>query len=123
MLIPFDITAPVSSTISLLIECVVITISLSLANLLVEHGIEIKRIIPMALIAYFVTPIIGSLIAPSIPIISYLLPLVIWVILGEIILTDIEVKKKALIAALGYAIFFVLTYINLQGLIFSLILI
>jgi len=123
MLIPFDITAPVSSTISLLIECIVITISLSLANLLVEHGIEIKRIIPMALIAYFVTPIVGSLIAPSIPIISYLLPLVIWVILGEIILTDIEVKKKALIAALGYAIFFVLTYINLQGLIFSLILI
>ena len=94
-----------------------------MANLLVEHGIEIKRIIPMALIAYFVTPIVGSLIAPSIPIISYLLPLVIWVILGEIILTDIEVKKKALIAALGYAIFFVLTYINLQGLIFSLILI
>ncbi|MCD6092849.1 MAG: hypothetical protein J7J38_02415 [Candidatus Aenigmarchaeota archaeon] len=123
MLIPFDITAPVSSTISLLVECVVITISLSLANLLVEHGIEIKRIIPMALIAYFVTPIVGSLIAPSIPIISYLLPLVIWVILGEFILTDIEVKKKALIAALGYAIFFVLTYINLQGLIFSLILI
>jgi len=121
MLFPFDLTNPVSSLISLVVETVIIVIAISLANIIITHGIDIKRIFVMALLAYLLTPIVGYFLVSFLPAIPYLLPLIVWIVLGEIILKDIDFKKKAIVAAIGYVIFIILSFIGFSGIIRSLI--
>ena len=121
MLFPFDLTNPVSSLISLVVETVIIVMAISLANVIITHGINIKRIFVMALLAYLLTPIVGYFLVSFLPAIPYLLPLIVWIVLGELILKDIDFKKKAIVAAIGYVIFIILSFIGFSGIIHSLI--
>jgi len=121
MLFPFDLTNPVSSLISLVVETVIIVMAISLANVIITHGINIKRIFVMALLAYLLTPIVGYFLVSFLPAIPYLLPLIVWIVLGELILKDIDFKKKAIVAAIGYVIFIILGFIGLSGIIHSLV--
>jgi hypothetical protein len=73
----------------------------------------------MALLAYFLTPLISGMI--NIVTVPFVLPLIIWIILGEIMLKDIEIKKKAMVAIVAYVIFLLMTFLGLQNLVISIL--
>lgn len=114
--LPFDFQFPLSGIVSLIINWAVITISLVLANYAISHQIDIKKIPIMGIVAYVLSPIFTSILNPFVPLeVSYILPLILWIILGEFMLKEeMDLKKRALIAVLGYIIFISLSYLNIQ---------
>ena len=120
--IPFDIAFPVASITALIVESALITLAIALADFAISHGIELKRILMMSGLAYLLVPIVGSLLGSYLPALTiYLLPLLVWVILGEIFLKELDFRKKAIVAGLGYIIFLIFGIIQLPGIIISLL--
>lgn len=116
--IPFDMSFPVSSMVFLAVDCLLVMVAIIVSDMIISHGIEIKKVVIMSLIAYIFAPIFGSLLSPYIAIqIPYLLPLLFWIIVGEFLLNDLELKKRALVAALGFIIYLLMTYIGISTMI------
>lgn len=120
MAIPFNITTPISSIVTLLVGCFTITLALSLSSFLIMHEIQLKRIFLLSLLAYLLTPVISSLITLPMAI-YYILPIAVWVILSEILLKKVNMKTRAIIATLGYVIFLIFIYIGLWSFVYSMI--
>lgn len=97
--------------ISLLISSLVAFIAIVIADKLIAHNFEAKHSFIMAIVALFATPIVigfilGMLALPlfvvaGVEIISgLLLPLVVWIVLGELLLeSDRMTKLKVVIIA------------------------
>jgi hypothetical protein len=124
----FDLAFPVSSVISGLVNCVLVIASILLADFVINHHIELKNIVIMSLVAYFIGPIFADLVGSLLPLyvpylISYILPLLFWIIAGEIILKDysLTLEKKATIAALGFIIFIIMSFLQVQMLLISML--
>jgi len=115
----FSFAYPVSSVVSLLIETFLVAAAISLSSAVIAHRIEFKRIIIMAVLAYFLTPLICGMI--NVVAIPFVMPLLIWIVLGEVMLKDIDVKKKAMVAILAYVIFLAATLLGLQSAVISLL--
>jgi hypothetical protein len=102
----------IGGIISLLISSVIAFVGLVIADKVIAHGIEAKKLFFMALIALFVTPIIGSLIFSMLALPgfvgAYLLPIAIWIILGEVMLSA-GMKTKLTVAAVGYILYVILS--------------
>lgn len=102
--IPLTIPGIVASFVSSLIAGLVIIV----ADKLVAHNIEAKHAMMISGIALFITPILGAFAADytALPgfVFSYLLPLAVWVVLGELLLKSDRVAKLkvAAIAFLAY---------------------
>ena len=126
-----DITAPLSGILAVLIESSIIYYAIMLADGLLSHNIEAARVRIMAIAAYIATPILFSLTEQMFPVflfrqdyselLSLLLPLAIWIILGEFFLKGTALWKKTAVALLAYGIFLFFTAIRLQAIIGSYI--
>lgn len=119
---PFDLAFPVSSIITELINCLLVVFAVILADYVISHGIEFKRILILSIVGYFFAPIFGYFVSPYLPIyIPYLLPIIFWAIAGEIILRDYDRKHRAMVAVLGYIIFLAMTFLNVNTMLIMLI--
>jgi uncharacterized membrane protein len=107
----FENLLNVGYIVSLLVNAIVAFIAIVLADKLIAHNFDAKHSFIMAIVALFVTPIIlgfifGFLSLPvfivgGIEIISgFILPLVVWIALGELLLqADRITKLKVIIIA------------------------
>jgi hypothetical protein len=81
----------------------------------------------MAIAAYFLAPILmGVLIIAGIALPSilalYVIPLIVWIILGEVLLSSISDRKKRLeVAVVAFVIYTILTFIGVPVMIGSFI--
>lgn len=92
--------------ISLLINVAVTAIAIMIADKIIAHEISPKQSILMAFIAYLIVPLAFSLVlglVHGIYVIAPVLPLVAWIILGELLLKA-DRKQKAIVAVIAYAI-------------------
>ena len=127
----FDLTYPISSIIALFVESSFISLSVYIADFIIAHGIEAARIRIMSIVANVLVPVVFSLLLEMFPIllfqrdyssiIGYVLPVIVWIVLGELFLRDLDFKKKAMIAVLGYGLFLFFNAIHLQAIIHSVI--
>ncbi|MHA1794794.1 MAG: hypothetical protein ACTSUK_01680 [Promethearchaeota archaeon] len=117
----FGIPIPLSigGAIGLLVNVIIIFLVIVLSDEIVAHNFEIKRSFLMSILAYFVVPII-LLFLPEIPFGIYIIPLIVWIILGEILL-EAEMLKKAVVAIIAFAAYTILTYIGVPAMIAGLI--
>ena len=69
--------------IGLLINVVIITIVLAVADKVLAHEMSLKKSFIMALVAYLVVTIILSAAEISFEFSGYIIPLVVWVVLGQ----------------------------------------
>ena len=106
--------------IGLLVNVVIITVILSLTDKFLAHEISIRNSFIMALIAYLVIPIILSFANISFAFASYIIPLVIWIILGEILLKGGR-KGRLIAAAVAFIAYLALTFLGVPFLIAGLI--
>ncbi len=108
--------------VSLVVNVIVTAIAIMIADKIITHEIEVKHSLIMAFIAYFILPLaLGYLITfvPALATVAIILPLVAWIILGELLLKA-DRKQKAIVAVIAYAVnLLLLTYVS--GFIFSLI--
>jgi hypothetical protein len=94
--------------IGLLIEVVIISAVLMITDKFLAHEMSIKHSFIMAIIAYFVVPLAISFINLGIPYAGYIIPLIVWVVLGEILLKGSRTGRlKA--AAVAFIVYTILT--------------
>ncbi|MBI4170384.1 MAG: hypothetical protein HY514_01725 [Candidatus Aenigmarchaeota archaeon] len=112
----------VGGIISLVVNVIVTAIAIMIADKIITHEIEIKHSLIMAFIAYFILPLALSYLIVFVPVIStiaIILPLIVWIILGEVLLKA-DRKQKAIVAIIAYAVnLLLLGYVS--GFIFSLL--
>ncbi len=112
----------VGGIISLLINVIITAIAIMIADKLITHEISVKHSLLMAFIAYLIVPILFSFLftfVPGIAVIGIILPLVAWIILGELLLKS-DRKQKAIVAIIAYAVnILLLTYVS--GFIFAVL--
>jgi hypothetical protein len=126
-----DLSLPISSLIAIFMGSSLISLSISISNIVIAHNIDSGRIRLMAIAAYAATPFLASLITTAFPfflfhrdysdMLSMLLPLAVWIALGEFFIKGVGYGKKLLIAMLGYSLFLAFNLIHLQSLIGSII--
>ncbi|MBI5332006.1 MAG: hypothetical protein HZB65_00370 [Candidatus Aenigmarchaeota archaeon] len=97
--------------IGLLITTFIIFIALVIADKVIAHEMNIKHVLIMAFLCAFIVPIITTIALQflSIPvgfsqIFYYGLPLLSWVVLGEVLLGG-EFKEKLAVAFIAFAVF------------------
>ncbi len=113
----------IGGVIALLLNAVVAFIALVIADKLIAHSIDAKKIFIMALVALFITPIIGavilSLVALPVLVSAYILPILVWLVLGEVLLSS-DSGTKAKVAVIGFVVYIILSMF-LSPFLFSLI--
>ncbi len=102
----------VGGIIALLLNALVAFIALVIADKIIAHSINVKKLFIIALVALFLTPIVGAvvleLIALPVLVSAYILPLLVWIILGEVLLSS-DMGTKAKVAVIGFVVYIVLS--------------
>ncbi len=98
----------VGGMIGLLINVIIITAVLVIIDRIIAHEMTIKKSFVMAVVAYLFVPIILSFANIAIPFAGYIIPLIIWIALGQFLLKG-TVKNKAVVAAVAFLVYIILT--------------
>jgi hypothetical protein len=122
--IPIPIPLSVGGVVGFLIDALLIFIVLLIADMIISHGIEPKRSLIMSLVAYFITPIVSYFIATAVSlpleIMLYLIPLVVWIALAEVLLEH-DTMEKLKIAVLAFVVYIILIFAGVTSMIAGLI--
>lgn len=112
VLLLFGIPLTFGGVLGLLIQAFVTFLAVVLADKIIAHNIEAKKALILPFASYFLTVLVflvlavAGLVIP--PIISvYLLPLVIWIALSEVLLSA-EMKTKIYVAIVAFVIYIIL---------------
>lgn len=104
--------------ITLLTHTLVIFIVILLSDKFIGHSFEPKNVLIMSILAYFLTPITQSFLSSFV---SFrfgfqLIPLVIWLVLGEIFLKgDVDTKTKLKVALLAFVVYQIMLLTGIVG--------
>ena len=113
---PFSLS--IGGAISMLIEAIIVFVVLLILDEVIIHQLEVKKSFIMALvvsiISYFVIPFVIAYIPfiSAMPFLYYIIPLIVWIILGELLLEG-EMKQKLIVAVIAFVVYTILTFIGL----------
>jgi len=99
-------------------------ITLSIVNAIATKELSLKRAFIMAFLSFFVVRTMASMV--SVPFVSsglgssIILPLIAWIILGEIFLKA-DWKKKLLITVTSFVVYLALLFVGFESYLLSLI--
>lgn len=112
----------VAGIVGLLVSTAVIFIAILLSDAIIGHEMEMKQILVMSFLAYFLTPLAQALLARYIPVVGFvLMPLLVWFVLGQIILKKDAVTNMK-IAVVAFIIYQILLYTKIVSIIVGLVL-
>jgi len=115
LLAVFSSLLSIGGIISLLINVVLTAVVIMILDKVIAHEIEPKHSLVMAFLAYFVAPLLISVAVQFVPIIALLgvvLPLIVWMLLGQVLLKA-DMKQKAIVAIVAFvANMFLLSYVS-----------
>ncbi|MFH0948982.1 MAG: hypothetical protein V1802_00670 [Candidatus Aenigmatarchaeota archaeon] len=122
---PFGIPLSVGYYIGLLVDALIVFVVLIIADKLVAHNFEIKRTLILAIVALFLTPIITSFIGTAITLPSfvfiYILPLIVWIVLGEILLKEAGIMAKLKVIVIAFVVWTILNYAGIPGMLMAML--
>lgn len=110
----------VGGILGLLINVIIITIILAVADKFIAHEMSIKNSFIMALIAYLVVPLLLGFANIAFAFASIIIPLIVWIILGEILLKGSR-KGKMMAAGIAFVVYLLLTFAGVPGMMAGLI--
>ncbi|MFH0832363.1 MAG: hypothetical protein V1900_01410 [Candidatus Aenigmatarchaeota archaeon] len=85
-------------------------VAVMLSDEIIAHNIEVKHALILSVLSFFVAPVVAPLVGLSGIYALILIPLVVWVLLGEIVLeADWETKLKVLLVA--FAVYYILSIV------------
>ena len=98
--------------IATFIDAIIAFIVIVAVDKFIGHNFEPKRTFAMAIIALFVAPIISVALIGSSPLPGfvsvYIVPLVLWIVLGELLLQGESNKTKLEVAIIAFVVYSVL---------------
>lgn len=107
--IPLSVAGIVATLVNALLAFVVILV----IDKVIAHNLEPKKALIISLVALFLTPVLGAFAASYIAlpdlVFAYVMPLLVWVVLGEILLEgDMTAKLKVMVIA--FIVYIVLSF-------------
>jgi len=100
----------VGYVVSTLLSALVAWIAIMISNKVIAHNVDAKRGLVMSIIALFIVPIIGAFIALPIPFFgAYILPLIVWIILGEVLLRGEGATTKLKVVIVAFVVYILLS--------------
>lgn len=118
-----NIPSTIGGVAWILVQTIIIFAVIVISDHFIAHGVGIKHALLMSFVAYFLAPLIlvgASMSGFVMPFIQYIIPLVVWVILGEILLEG-DMKDKAIVGVLAYVTYLVLGFSGLQATVISML--
>ncbi len=118
-----NIPSTIGGAAWILVQTIVIFAVIVISDHIIAHGVGIKHALIMSFVAYFLAPLIlvmASLGGFSMPYIHLIIPLVVWVILGEILLEG-DMKDKAIVGVIAYVTYVLLSLSGLQAAVISMV--
>ena len=112
-----QIPSSVGGVVSLLVQVIVIWAVVILADKIIAHRVEPKRSLILAFLAYFISPLVLAFAAINIPFAGILLPLLVWIVLGEILLRVSSFVNRLKVAVLAFVIYLLLNVLGITGMI------
>lgn len=115
----------IGGAIALLIEVAIISIVIVLLDYVIAHEIDVKDAFIIGLGAYFITPL--AVIALGLanyfdPLVAgYVIPLIVWLALSEVLLKGHNPKKKAMVAVAAFVVYTVLNFVGVPMIIAGMI--
>jgi hypothetical protein len=110
----------VSYIIATFISTIVAFIVIVISDKILAHNIDAKHSFIIAIIALFIGPIVGMLIATyvniAIPYFNLILSVVLWIILGEILLKEGSFVKKLEVMVIAFVVYMILDWYVLPSL-------
>ncbi|MBI2971589.1 MAG: hypothetical protein HYY37_04205 [Candidatus Aenigmarchaeota archaeon] len=110
--------------VALLAQALVTALAILISDRLIAHNFEVKHAVMMSFAAYFVTPLAFAGIALSgfeVPalVARYVVPLLVWIALGEILLQSGDMVTKLKVAGVGFAVYIIMLQVGVAQLISS----
>lgn len=121
LLATFGIPLSVGGALALLIQSLITAAVIVLSDKIIAHEMDIKHAFMMSIGAYFAVPLImlgvaaGGIQLPSV-VTLYIVPLLAWIVLGEILLKA-DTVTKAKVAAVAFIVYTVLQFVGVVGII------
>lgn len=116
------IPTTVGGVVGLLVEVLIIWIAVMVADKIIAHQIEAKHSLILAALAYFLAPLILAFAAISIPFAGIIVPLLVWIVLGELLLRGSgDFKARLKVAAVAFMIYLILTILSVPAIISDMI--
>ena len=103
----------VAGVIALLVNMLIAFIALVIADKIVAHSVDAKRLLIIAFIALFITPIVAALALSSLAlpafVSGYILPFLVWLGLGELLIKEADMKTKLKVVVVAFVVWFILS--------------
>ncbi|MEM7813627.1 MAG: hypothetical protein QW548_01875 [Candidatus Aenigmatarchaeota archaeon] len=103
--------------IALLIQIAIIWVVVIIADQVMAHQIEPKRSLILAVLAYFVSPLVLAFSGISVPFAGIIIPLAVWIILGEVLLKAWGFKNRMKVAGAAFVMYLLLNFMGIPGMI------
>lgn len=120
----FGIPTTIGGIVWLFVQTLIVFLVIVVADRLIAHGVETKHAIILSFVAYFLPGLLffGLNIAGiSLPgSILLVLPLIVWIGLGELLLSG-DFKSKLIVAVIAYVAFFAINASPLRSFVTSLV--
>ncbi len=120
----FGIPMSIGGIVWLFVQTFIVFIVIVIADRVISHGVETKHALILSFAAYFLPGLIlfgfnlaGILLPSSILLV---IPLLVWIGLGELMLSG-DFKTKLIVAIIGYVAFFALNASPLRAIVTSLV--
>jgi len=115
------IPTSIGGAVALGVQILIIWIVVVLADKIIAHQIEAKRSLILAVLAYFLSPLVLAFGGIVIPFAGIFIPLIVWIILGEVLLRGFGAMVRLKVAAIAFVIYLILNMIGVPGIIASAI--
>ena len=113
------IPSSVGGAIGLLVQILIIWVVVMLADKVIAHQIQAKHSLILAVLAYFLSPLVLAFAAIPIPFAGIIVPLIVWIVLGEILLRGYSggAVARLKVAAIAFVIYLILNMVGVPGMI------
>jgi hypothetical protein len=104
--------------IALIVQIAIIWIVVMLSDKFIAHKIEAKRSLILAVLAYFISPLLLAFGGITIPFAGLIVPLIVWLVLGEILLrAGYKLSIRLKVAAVAWIMYLILNLLGVPGMI------
>lgn len=106
--------ASIGGLFAILINAVVAWIVLMIIDKIVAGNLDVKRTFIMALVALFIVPIVVGFLALPGLVSIYVVPLIVWIALGEVLLKA-SAMQKLKVVIIAFVVYIILNFVGVPG--------
>lgn len=103
----------VGGVIALLVNTLIAFVALVIADKVIAHNVDAKRLLIVAFVALFITPIVATVALSSLAlpafVSAYVLPFVVWLAIGEALIKEADMKTKLKVVVVAFVVWIILS--------------